>query len=821
MTPLVGRATTKLIMVAFMLTAGPSLAQEGRLQTASSSSYDKQLEAAKQAMMADPERALNLARRALPLLSRVPEGQERRVAEARAQWLEGEALGRMGRSDEAASVLDKGLATVRALAPSAKLHGDLLMSRAATSADVGQVRPALEGYQAAFRIFQRLGDDRSQAMALQNIGALYSNAGDNERVLKYYDQSADIYQGDPAVVLAAHNNIGTAYRDMGRLPEAEQEFRRALALSRKMESPLLEARVLTNIAATQLLAGRLRSADSTADAGIRVAAHGAAAEWAPFLWGVKAQIAEKHGDRGAAAQYLERTFEGANLEETNPFFRDFHDTAQRVYAALGNQQAALAHLRALKRIDDETREIRTSTNAALMAAQFDFSNQELKISRLKTGQLERDIALAKSRGRVQVILLASIALALALVIAAYLSIRRSRNKVRAANADLSQSNLALEKALRAKSEFLATTSHEIRTPLNGILGMTQVLLADRTIIGETKGRVEVVHSAGEMMKAVVDDILDMAKIESGRIEIVAETVFLRKLVSDVSRIWTDQAQEKGLTVALDLQRAPEVIIEDGRRLKQVVFNLISNAVKFTDAGTISIEAAADEVEGVLKIVVRDSGIGIPEHQLEAVFEAFHQVDGRTTRKFSGTGLGLAISKNLVEAMGGTITVQSELGIGTTFSVHLPLRLPVTADVPDTNAGTGDLTLDRCAVLILEPNMLLQSITAAALDSAVAELVFADDANAAIELLGRRGFDIIVLDAAALGDVPTEDAKRLCPAAKIVLMGADAAMSPGANTIAGVDAIAIKAFPPINLAQILEDVVGGDVVAKVKTVKAAA
>ncbi|QAY78121.1 ATP-binding protein [Sphingosinicella sp. BN140058] len=810
-----GLAATFVIAVACLPSTGradpASMQSAGALADAG---FEARLDAAKLAMMADPERALQLARSAFALLETLPQGAPRRLAEAKGRWLEGEALGRIGKSDEAAAILDGAIAVVVKLAPSGKLHGDLLMSRAATSADLGQVRPALESYQAAFKIFQKLGEERSQAMALQNIGSLYSDAGDHERVLKYYEQSAEIYQGDPSVVLAAHNNIATALKDMGKLDKAEREFRTALAISRKMESQLLEARILTNIASTQLLQGRLQAADDTADLGLTVARSAAAAEWAPFLWGVKAQVADKRGDGVAAERLLQRTFSGLNLEATSPFFRDFHDTAQRIYAQLGNEGLALAHLKALKRIDDETREIRTSTNAALMAAQFDFSNQELKISRLKTGQLERDVLLARSRARLHVILLVSVGVALALALAAYFSIRRSRNRVRAANRDLNQSNLALEKALRAKSEFLATTSHEIRTPLNGILGMTQVLLSDRSVSSETRERVEVVHNAGEMMKTVVDDILDMARIESGRIEILPETISVRKLVRDVARLWVEQAETKGIAIEIDVESAPGSIIEDGRRLKQIVFNLVSNAVKFSDNGTIGIHAeqVAGEGSHALEIRVVDQGIGIPDHQHDAIFEAFHQVDGRTTRKFSGTGLGLAISRSLVEAMGGTIKVRSEPGSGSTFIVRLPLALPASEGDARPEDEPRPVSLARCSALFVEPNPLLQSITGAALDGALGEIVFVEDAAGVKESLAARAFDFVILDADAVasGEMNPRDIRDMCGTVRIVMMQRDEGDGqPAAGLSPDIDAVVAKAFPPVGLASALEAVLRSD------------
>ncbi|MBK8543686.1 MAG: hypothetical protein IPL62_09050 [Caulobacteraceae bacterium] len=180
------------------------------------------------------------------------------------------------------------------------------------------------------------------------------------------------------------------------------------------------------------------------------------------------------------------------------------------------------------------------------------------------------------------------ALAIAMVILGalgygYVSMRKSRNQVQAANDQLNETNVALGKALKAKSEFLATTSHEIRTPLNGILGMTQVMLQDAKIAADIRERVQVVHGAGESMRAIVDDILDVAKMETGKITVAAEPFNPAPTLEDVSRLWRHNAEAKGLAFEMDVSACPARIVADEQRLRQVVFNLLSNAVKFTDA----------------------------------------------------------------------------------------------------------------------------------------------------------------------------------------------------------------------------------------------
>ncbi|MFM1960728.1 MAG: hypothetical protein RL588_2245 [Pseudomonadota bacterium] len=384
-----------------------------------------------------------------------------------------------------------------------------------------------------------------------------------------------------------------------------------------------------------------------------------------------------------------------------------------------------------------------NTNSALMAAQFDFANQDLRIARLKAEQLQKDAEIARTRNRITLILLGGSVITAGLLGFNFLSLRRSSRRIEAANTRLNAANDSLEKALKAKSEFLATTSHEIRTPLNGILGVTQVLLADPNITPEVRDRVSLMHGAGETMRALVSDILDAAKIENGSLTIEKGDTDLAGLLDDAVRLWTDKAEEKGLSLTVERGDAPARIVEDGPRLRQIVFNLLSNAIKFTDEGSVRLSASVEGEAAVERLVLRvsDTGIGIPADQVDSIFESFRQVDGGVTRRFGGTGLGLSISRDLAEAMGGTLGVESELGKGSTFTLTLPLVRAAASEGP---CPAGEV------FLIVEANPLTQSV----LKSVVAPLGLAAETaaslDAAVERLGAGGVAALLVDAAGLG-----------------------------------------------------------------------
>lgn len=719
--------------------------------------------AAQELVPVKPEEALARSRAALSEIEALPGGAESTRLRAGAVWLEAQALNRLNRLAEARSVIEPAIRQIATEEPGSILHAELLYTKASILQKQGKVQESFSSLQNAFRFFGSALDNNGQAKSLVIMASIYRQAGDYTKSIDYYNQAIDLHEGDKFFQLAIFNNRANSYRDTGLNGKAREDFTKSLRIARELKNPGLICQVLSNLAYSEVNESRFDDAKLHLDEALSIASKSNEKMELSYVQGVYAFFWYKKGDFLRSSEWMDRAFSGVETTKTTPSFKDFHRTASDIYERTGRYSLALKHQKAFKRLDDQARDLMVNTNSALMAAQFDFTNQDLRIARLQAEKLRKDTELAESRNRITLILLGGSVLVGGLLGYNFLSLRRSSRRIDATNTRLNLANESLGRALKAKSEFLATTSHEIRTPLNGILGVTQVLLADDKVSPDVRDRVRLMHGAGETMRALVNDILDAAKIESGTLIINKRETDLGGLLEDAARLWSDRAEEKGLTLTIDYSSAPPKIIEDGSRLRQILFNLLSNAIKFTDTGSVTLTAARETLEAGerLIITVSDTGIGIPPDRIEDIFESFQQVDGGVTRRFGGTGLGLSISRSLAEAMGGSLGVESALGQGSVFTLVLPLVRPQAA------LQAGEAASGGPAFLIIEANPLTRSLLRAAVAPVGLEVEFAADLDAAVQRLSAGGVEAALVDAAMLG---TDEQSRLTALAGLAATG---------------------------------------------------
>ena len=328
-----------------------------------------------------------------------------------------------------------------------------------------------------------------------------------------------------------------------------------------------------------------------------------------------------------------------------------------------------------------------------------------------------------------------------------IAISRDIDQRKALEQDLLSALEAAKSGAAAKSDFLANMTHELRTPLNAIVGFSGVLKGSADLTARDARHVALIHDASATLLGVVNDVLDFSKLDSGGYELDPHPFDPGAMAQSVAALVEQQATAKGLDLRVDIDGEMAPLVGDAARLRQVLLNFLSNAVKFTSQGAVSIRLTQTPVGEArrLRVEVRDSGIGIPESQLQQVFERFTQADVSVSRQFGGTGLGLAISKRIIETMGGEIGAESQPGVGSTFWFE--------ADLPEAESGVIEVAAEdargdfdqRLRLLLVEDNPVNRELVATLLAAFDVDIAVAVNGAEAVDAVAAADFDIILMD----------------------------------------------------------------------------
>ncbi len=716
--------------------------------------------------------------------------------------LQARALHDAHRFDEALIELNRALSYP--VDPASYLMADLIRWRGVISRGAGHFGQALEDYQVAFEIYKN-GDradlQRSltgQIMSLHEISTLHTDARQYEKAIVYSQRASAIsYERFyPLFHYNAARNVSKAYLGLRQYDEAHDCLEQALTYQVELDIPKERQFILGELAKLELARDDIEAAQKYVTAALKISEEYNEQEKLWQVYGTKAEIEFRKNNLQSARISIERSFGDLDIQDTPIEFRGNHETAAKIYQKLGEYPKALTHQIAFKRLEDAADLLVSDVNTALLRTEFEIAQKEVEIEQLRNTKLESDIALAKAeRQNTQTRMITA-----AIIIMTILSflgwnvyiIRKSFKITQSLNAELLITNADLAQASQIKTELLATTSHEVRTPLNAIIGLTDVILEAKEINDQSRDYVEIINASGQNLLQILTDMLDLSKLEAGRVHTDQKPLDIAECALDVAELWRNPAEDKGLKYNVIVDRKMGEYLCNERFIRQIVSNLLSNAIKFTHRGEVGLTVKASDEQGVV-IAVKDSGIGIAADQQSMVFESFRQVDNSHARPYGGTGLGLAICQKIVEEMGGNIVLVSQLGEGAEFIVNLPLEAGGVVNTGLEPAQMPPLIdpiertkkeLSVLRILVAEDNPANALLLCAMLNNQVAQIEVVEDGAAAVEAIQQRHFDVVLMDRQMPimnGDVATRKIRKLPPPhCNIPIIGVTAAVLIGSK-----------------------------------------
>ncbi len=616
----------------------------------------------------------------------------------------------------------------------------------------GDYVKAIKYHYESLKIKEEINDKRGVSAVLNRIGIIYDNTGEYDKAIEYYTRSLSIREevNDKKGIANSLNNLGVIYNNLGKDSIAVNYYTRSIEIKEEIGDKIGIGRTLNNIGIIYSNQFNYKKALDYLSQSLKIRE---AIKDRQGIASTLISIGIIYYEQGKYKQSInvnKRALDISSELDYKDSIKNASYTLYYCFKAQNNFEDALPMLERYLTARNELEKEENQREVLRQEYKYEYEKKAAE-DKILEAQLkaENEVQAVKLKNRNNLAIIVSIFLLLAIVTAIYILLNLRKQKD--LNKEIEKSKNAADVANNAKSVFLANMSHEIRTPMNSILGFSEIL--SRKI--STKSHLQYISSiksSGKTLLRLINDILDLSKIESGKMSFSYEPSNIKQLINEVTQMFKLECQKKGINITLTISKnLPDIVYIEQLRLRQVLINLINNAVKFTDVGSISVEVATnnlskDTFDLVLK--VKDTGCGIPKDEQQSIFQTFQQVQNQNQAKYGGTGLGLAITQQIVHLMNGNIELQSEVGVGSEFKVllkHVKIGEETVLNPETETKSQETFKFEKSTVLIVDDIENNRNVLKGYLMDFDIKCLEAENGEHAIEVIKHEKPDLIFLD----------------------------------------------------------------------------